>query len=198
MAAVKKLNIDWKKKPNTRELFSFVVLLMVLFYGFLDAYLNPKLGKVRELKTNYHLGQQQQDTLEKVIQALDQQVVQQNVRAEEKKEVVEDPRLQKILQYRVQDSAEEIASTITLLSSKRLLKRLIFQEAHAGQHTEHAGYTLVPIEMSLQGHYTALVRYLQDLAELERPVLVNGFEIATNERDAFLKAKLYIELYLPK
>lgn len=199
MEMLKKPSIDWKKKPNTRELITFSLLLMVLFYGFLDAYLNPRLGKVRELKTNYNVAEQQVKALQKVIQALDQQVAQQqNAKPEEKKEEIVNPRLQSILQYRVKDAAEEIASTINLLSSKRLMKRMVFQEAKVGKEVQQPGYTMVPIEFFLHGHYTALTRYLQDLAELDRPVLVNGFVINANEKDVFLKAQLHIELYLPK
>ena len=195
-------SVDLKKQPQAREVFGFGLLLLIILFVFFDTLLSPRFDALQKIKLKYKTAYQQKDAVERLIAALDHQVKQQednkNNEIDRRQNLPRNERLKNILTYKVTDVTEETTAIISMLSGRRMLKRIKYLESKVGDQQEQKGYTLVPVALRLQGHYSALIRYIEDLEKIDRPLLLSGFKFFSPKQGRFLIADLNIKLYLPK
>lgn len=194
--AVDRENFDLRKKPTLRELVMFGVAFIVMFAGFVEGLWVPLKRNIKKIEADAEVLVQQQEGVQKLLQTIAQEVEerQRNERMLEKQSA--DDRIQKKLDYKPGEHAEEITAAVSLLSDRRLVRRMTIKEVNVSKALAHEQYSTVPIEMKIEARYGSLISYLQKLEEIERPLVVSAIDITADEASGFLVAKMNIELYL--
>ncbi|MBI4211150.1 MAG: hypothetical protein HY540_00795 [Deltaproteobacteria bacterium] len=189
--------IDWKAKPQPRELVMFGSFLIILFMGFVNLALTPQGAKLKQQQSDLNLLKEQVASTEKIIRAFDAQLAEMQ-QGKEKQLAAGDERLQRILQYRSVNQAEEAASAIALLSDRHFLGGMVFKGSSIGTARKEGGLAVIPFEVQLEGRYGTFLRYLENIERVERPLLIARVDALGEPEKGFLLIKLFCEIYLPE
>ncbi|PIR26914.1 MAG: hypothetical protein COX62_02300 [Deltaproteobacteria bacterium CG_4_10_14_0_2_um_filter_43_8] len=194
-------SIDFRQKPTVREVVGFGVLLCIILFSFYDSLLAPQNKIIDDVKKELTKVEKEKKEVSQLIQALDKKISsqQREKKDQQEQEAINNDRLEKVLKYKAEDVAQETTNTIAYLSDKKILKNLIFKGAEVKPSVEEKGYILIPLHIQLEGHYASLMRYMKQLEQVEKPLLIRDLKLVSNSDDGSeLLARYNIELYLPK
>lgn len=190
-----KMKLD--QEPTMRERIFFGVVLLGIFFLFANFFWTPRMQGIKAAKSDLMGVTQQIDALQKLIDAIESQLTKKTEAPKDEPKM--DEQVRKILERRVSDPADEINSTVDLLGSRQMVGRLKVKNITIGDRVERKTYSVVPLSVELEGSYTGIQGYLHAIENLERPMAVGSFDLASDrEMMGLIVSKIEVELYLPK
>ncbi len=197
MAKLSLPKIKLDQEPSIRERIFFGAALVGLFLLFVNTFWTPTSEAMSRLRLEKKSLTIQAQAMEKLIQAARDQMARRPVKAEGVSKV--DERVQKIIERRVVDMAEEINSTVDALGSRKVAKRVKVKKIGIGDRVDMPGYTVIPISLELQGPYTGVQTFMESVESIERPVVIQSFDMGLDkEKPGELNATLNVDLYIAK
>lgn len=191
-----KIKLD--QEPSSRERIFFGLALVGLAFFFLNVLWTPSSDEVARIRAEKNNLKVQSEAIQKLVELTKEKLAQASATKQEKGPQI-DEGLQKLLERRVTDIAEEVNSTVDRLGSRQVARRVKVSRVNVGDRIEMPGYLLVPIEVDLRGPYTGIQNFMEAVEGLDRPVAIRSFEMKLDhENPGQLAAALNVELYIAR
>lgn len=189
--------VDLNQEPTLREKALFVVAMLGVFVLFLNYLWVPQAKRIRTLRIDLRGVNMQAEAVGKLVDATRTQLAKQ--KGQMPAEPQQEDLTKRILERRVLDPADEINSTIDLLGSRRLVRRLKIKGVDLGDRIEKDAYTIVPMAVRIEGRYAAVQAYLSALERVERPLVVRSFDIkSVQNAPGILDTVVNVNLFIVK
>ena len=190
------LNVDWKAEPNFREKVLFAIVPLLLIVPFIRTLWLPVEGAINKTKADVEMITAQADTIKKMLDVTTKEA--QSAAASIPVDTKTAGRAERILRYQTMDRNQEVANVVSTLSSRELARRITIKNVAVGKEAPFENYSAVPVDIMLEGGYSAIEDYLRSIEQLERPALLRGMSIARGKGEGgLLDARLTLWVYLP-
>ena len=192
--------IDWRSQPLSREKVFFAIAFVMLLALFWRLWWLPQQNKINRIDNELESLELQEDALIKLIEATKLQV---KAAVEAAKTGVDeekiDERIRRALKRYEGSPAEEETAVIHMLSSRRMLGGLALRVIQSQEATDAKSHTLIPLEMTVEGTYNNILRYLQRIEDADRPIIVESVQLSlVGGHPGIISAKLIVNLYAQK
>lgn len=189
-------NVDWQARPNTREVILGLIIPILLLVPFLQYLAGPEMREVEKVGSELTLAEQQAGATRTLVRALELQLSQRK-NTESSGDASHD-RVARLLARSGTDRTARVATLISALADQQTLRGLTLRGVDVGKADERSGYAIIPLNFTLAGSYSAVIRYLVAVETIDQPLIVAGLDLTTEGGESFLVAKLNVEFYLPQ
>lgn len=192
--------VDWRRQPPSREKIFFAIAFVVLIALFWRLWWLPQQDKINQIDNELESLELQEDALIKLIEATKLQVKAAVEAAEtgvDEEKI--DERIRRALKRHEGSPAEEETAVIHMLSSRRMLGGVALRGIQSQEATDAKSHTLIPLEMTVEGTYNNILRYLQRIEDADRPIIVESVQLSrVGGHPGIISTKLIVNLYAQK
>lgn len=168
-------NVDWKSEPALREKVLFAIIPLLLLIPCIRVLWLPVEGAINKSNADLKMIVTQSETIKKVLDMTSRE-------AEATASVPENNKTGgrgvRILNRQTVDKNQEVAGIVSALSSRELTSNIEVKNILVGKETPFPNYSVIPVDVLLEGGYASVERYLKAVEEIERPFLVRGIGIS--------------------
>jgi Tfp pilus assembly protein PilO len=198
--ALDSMYIDWKREPSVRERVYFGVVFVLCIFVVAKMWWAPVQKDVGVINAQRKSVELQSDALKNLIAATKRQVrkvAEPAARMDDAE--ISNARVERILERQSANAAEEIAMVTHLIAARDLLGNLVFRGVDVGPAREAATHAVVPLNVSVEGSFSSVGRFIRRIEGIERPLIVNGLKLAQIfNRPGIVNAELNVYLYVQK
>lgn len=188
--------MDWKSEPTLREKALFALVPFLLLVPCMRALWLPVEGAINKSRADLKMIETQSETILKVLD-LTSKETETNAAPLAADEAKSSSRALRILRRESADRNAEIAGVISAISSRDMTEHIQIKNIAVGKDVVFPNYTAIPVDVILEGGYSATERYLKAMEEIERPVLVRGIGIAKMKGEgSVLDVRLTLWVYM--
>lgn len=190
------LNIDWKAEPTFREKMLFAIVPLLLIVPCVRTLWLPVEGAMNKTRADVQMIDAQADTIKKMldITTREAQAAAEAIPVDTRTA----GRAERILSRQSADRNQEVANVVSTLSARELTQNIGIKNVAVGKETPFENYAAVPVDIMLEGGYSAIEKYLRSIEDLERPILLKGLSVARGKGEGgLLDARLTLWVYLP-
>lgn len=192
--------VDWRREPSQREKIYFALVFVILIALFWRLWWLPQQHKIDKIDGELKSLELQEEALVKLIEATKLQVKTAVEAAESTvDEEMIDERIRRALKRHEGSPAEEETAIVHLISSRRMLGGLALRGMQSQEAADAKSHTLIPIKITVEGTFNNILRFLQRLEAVERPVIVKSVQLSrVSGHPGVISAELIINLYAQK
>ena len=190
------LNIDWKVEPTFREKILFAIVPFLLIVPCIRALWLPVEGAMNKTRADVRMIDAQADTIKKMldITTKEAQAAAESIPVDTRTA----GRAERILSRQGTDRNQEVANVVSTISARELTQNIDIKNVAVGKETPFENYAAVPVDIMLEGGYSAIENYLRSIEDLEKPILLKGISVARGKGEGgLLDARLTLWVYLP-
>lgn len=192
---IPRIKLDQETTRRERVFFAVAVVGILIFFH--SALWSPRTEALKARRAELKSIQVQTDAMRKLVETTRAQIG--RLGGELKKEGRVDERVEKMMELRAVDPAEEINTTADLLSHRTIARRVQVRGVTVGARADKANYTVVPMTVEFTGPFTGVEGYLRTIENLDRPLAVKSFEMRADKgAPGVLNTTMEVELYIPK
>jgi Tfp pilus assembly protein PilO len=185
------------QEPLLREKVLFAVTLATLFIFFFNYVIAPESKALSLLRGDLKGVEAEKESVQHLIEATEAQLKKEYQSRFQTMKL--DAGVARVLNRRIADPAEEITTTVELLRSRKIARRVDVRDVSIGNVMKVGSFDAVPITVQLTGAFSPIRGYIAALEHIDRPVVVKSFDIKSDKQGSGqLEAKLALYLYLMK
>jgi Tfp pilus assembly protein PilO len=196
MSKLKLPDIKLGQSMNVREkIFSGIIAVVILIF-FINLFWTPQSEMIEVERSALENVEMEMDAIKRLIDSAKSQMSIQRSVPQRKARV--DEKVKRLLERKVVDPLSEIHSTVGYLSSKKFSRSVKVDDVNIGEMAERDNYYAVPIHIELTSRYGALVQYFAKLENINRPLVIKGFDLDRGGEEGIIDCAVDVELYIVK
>ena len=196
MRKLKLPTVSLDQPMNAREKIFSAIIMVVLLILFMNLFWTPQSATIEAQRSDLENVRMEMDAIKRLIDSAKNQLMIQREFPKKKKKA--DEKVERMMDRTVVDPLSEIHSTIGLLSSRRFSRKVEVEDVNIGDTVEREEYSEVPIYVQLSARYGGLIQFFGKLENIDRPMVVKGFELDEGGDEGIIEGSIDVVLFIVK